>query len=785
MMGENKNILSRFKWMTLLLTVLLSTQECDARCESSSNAAGERSRCVVDCKWGSPACECESNYDECQFSLDIDELHSFTSYEILGDRRTMVRGSHGVIFSINSTGHAVPVQTFLPQKCLNFENNEQYNCTIPNWTNSLSFRMFIGVNGQIPGPHLIVDEGTTVIVNVHNNLTQESTSIHWHGLPQFNTPWMDGVGDVTQCQINPLTSFQYIFKAIPSGTFWYHSHTGAQTGDGLFGSLIIRENANTRNKVMSELSSNFGIGQFEDKPELHTIIANDWSSRTALEEFILQNAKTIFFPETPLGIVPTPGIGFYLPLLSYEMSCSAFFPIHSHLINGLGRHQSVPYIQSRLSQFTVEYNKTYRFRIIGAQKDPIYRFSIDGHKLTVIATDGYFIEPIRDVDYIMFHSAERYDFLLTANQTIGNYIIRLETIDCNITSGPPPYENLGLGTEAILHYRTAPGGERINSSEYETISNASAQRVCSSSSLCRVVNCPFQYFHPSYYTECINVGEFKLLIETPASELPSSQTTPDHRFFFNFNFESETETSSINGRQFLSPPVPLLTQPEEFNNQVIVCDRNAKCNPFDLHCICTHMVEVGYNKTVEFVMSSRGFVPYSHPIHLHGHHFHVVKVGYPTYSNVTGFFETPNSEIYCSDMNCSEPNCDSQYCTQPGWTNGNAPQISLTSKTPRKDTVIIPTFGYVVIRFVSNNPGAWLLHCHVQAHMLEGMSLIMNEAPDRQNPPPVGFEKCGNFRMETTEFYEKLEFVPSVPSSADRMFAGYYSIFLILSLFFF
>ena len=782
MWNDTKNIMSRFKSIVLSITVLLCIiQQCEARCESNFIADNQKSRCVVDCKWGNPTCECESDYDECQFSLDIDELHSFTSYEILGDKRTLIRGSHGVIFNINSSGHAVPVPTFLPQKCRDFENNEDYNCTVPNWTNSLSFRLIIGVNGQLPGPHLIVDEGATVIVNVHNNLTQEGTSIHWHGMPQFNTPWMDGVGGITQCHINPLTSFQYIFKAVPAGTFWYHSHTGAQRGDGLFGSLIIRENAQTTNKVMSELSLNFGIGPFEDLPNIHTIIANDWASRTSHEEFILQNARTIFYPDTPLGIVPIPGIhDLYAPIHSYERSSSSFFPIHSHLINGRGRHPSVPYIQSRLSQFTVESSKTYRFRIIGAQKEPIYRLSIDGHKLTVVATDGYFIEPIRNVDYIMFHSGERYDFLLTANQTIGNYLIRLETIDSNITNGNPPYENLGFGTEAILHYKTAPGDGGIASSDYEAVSRASQQRVCSNPSLCRVVNCPFEYFHPSYYTECVNVGAFKLLIETPASELPSQ--TADYTFFFNFNFEAETDTSAINGRRFVSPPVPLLTQPEEFSKQAVICDRDTKCNPFDLHCICTHIVEVGYDETIDIVLSSRGRIPFSHPVHLHGHHFYVVKVGYPTYSNTTGFTDTQNSEIFCSDQSCTDTNCLPQQCTQPSWTGEIAPQISLSSRTPRKDTVIIPTFGYVVIRFVSNNPGSWLLHCHILRHTIEGMLLIINEASERQNPPPVNLQQCGNFRMETTEFYEKLEFIPS---SAASIHASYLTLFLLLSLFFF
>ena len=212
----------------MLLTAfmaLLFLRNCEARCISNT-IVDEKSRCVVDCKWGNRVCECETGYDECQFSLDIDEFYSFTSYEILGNEDTQVRGTHGVIYSINSTGHAVPIST--TGKCSNYENNPTYNCSIPNWTNSLNFKVIIGVNGLLPGPTLIVDEGSTVIAYVNNNLTQEATSIHWHGMKQYNTPWMDGVAEVTQCPIKPSSNFQYIFKAEPSGTFWYHSHVGLQ-----------------------------------------------------------------------------------------------------------------------------------------------------------------------------------------------------------------------------------------------------------------------------------------------------------------------------------------------------------------------------------------------------------------------------------------------------------------------------------------------------------------------------------------------------------------------------
>ena len=44
---------------------------------------------------------------------------------------------------------------------------------------------------------------------VHNQMLHSSATIHWHGFHMHNTPWMDGVGYITQCPIAPMTSFMY------------------------------------------------------------------------------------------------------------------------------------------------------------------------------------------------------------------------------------------------------------------------------------------------------------------------------------------------------------------------------------------------------------------------------------------------------------------------------------------------------------------------------------------------------------------------------------------------
>lgn len=42
---------------------------------------------------------------------------------------------------------------------------------------------------------------------------------------------------------------------------------------------------------------------------------------------------------------------------------------------------------------------------------------------------------------------------------------------------------------------------------------------------------------------------------------------------------------------------------------------------------------------------------------------------------------------------------------------------------PRRDVVLVPAGGYIAIAFKPDNPGVWLLHCHIAWHASAGKSL--------------------------------------------------------------
>lgn len=95
------------------------------------------------------------------------------------------------------------------------------------------------VNGQSPGPLIEANVGDTVRVRVNNKMANQSTTIHWHGINQRGSTWMDGVAGISQCGIPPGRSFTYEFRVQDQrGTFWWHAHSSVQYSDGAYGAIV-------------------------------------------------------------------------------------------------------------------------------------------------------------------------------------------------------------------------------------------------------------------------------------------------------------------------------------------------------------------------------------------------------------------------------------------------------------------------------------------------------------------------------------------------------------------
>lgn len=78
-------------------------------------------------------------------------------------------------------------------------------------------RPTIGINGEWPLPVMKAAKGDRVIVHVDNQLGNQTTSLHFHGLFMNGSTHMDGPTAVSQCPIPAGSKFTYDFNVCVSG----------------------------------------------------------------------------------------------------------------------------------------------------------------------------------------------------------------------------------------------------------------------------------------------------------------------------------------------------------------------------------------------------------------------------------------------------------------------------------------------------------------------------------------------------------------------------------------
>lgn len=98
----------------------------------------------------------------------------------------------------------------------------QYHLDITNGTAAPDGveRPVLLVNGKYMGPTIYADWGDWVEVTLTNNMQDNGTGIHWHGIRQWHTNTEDGVPGLTECPLAPGQSKVYRWRATQYGTSW-------------------------------------------------------------------------------------------------------------------------------------------------------------------------------------------------------------------------------------------------------------------------------------------------------------------------------------------------------------------------------------------------------------------------------------------------------------------------------------------------------------------------------------------------------------------------------------
>ena len=102
---------------------------------------------------------------------------------------------------------------------------------------------------------------------------------------------------------------------------------------------------------------------------------------------------------------------------------------------------------------------------------------------------------------------------------------------------------------------------------------------------------------------------------------------------------------------------------------------------------------------------------------------------------------------------------------------------------PVKDTVGVPDGGFTIIRFLADNPGYWLVHCHMSWHNHNGKAFVVRVGDVAKDvaPVPDKFPTCGDFNygqyndralMQQRERY-KSNFLKKMDKVASNKFSQY------------
>ncbi|KAJ4835282.1 Laccase-4 [Turnera subulata] len=346
----------------------------------------------------------------------------------------------------------------------------------------------------------------------------------------------------------------------------------------------------------------------------------------------------------------------------------------------------------------VESGKTYMLRLVNAALNEELFFKIAGHKLTVVEVDATYVKPFT-TDTVLIAPGQTTNVLVTADKNSGKYLVAASPF----MDAPIAVDN--MTATATLHYSgtlasspttlTSPPPKNATA-----IANQFTNSLRSLNSKKYPAKVPLTVDHNLYFTVGLGVNT-----------CPTCKAANGSRV-----------VASINNVTFVMPTTALL-QAHFFNiSGVFTTDFPANpphtfnftgSGPKNLQTKSgTKVFRLKYNSTVQLVMQDTGIIsPENHPVHLHGFNFFAVGRGIGNY----------NPKKDPKKFNLVDP--------------------------VERNTIGVPSGGWVAIRFRADNPGVWFMHCHLEVHTTWGLKMAFlvdnGKGPNESLlPPPKDLPKC-------------------------------------------
>ncbi|XP_021889783.1 LOW QUALITY PROTEIN: laccase-17 [Carica papaya] len=361
----------------------------------------------------------------------------------------------------------------------------------------------------------------------------------------------------------------------------------------------------------------------------------------------------------------------------------------------------------------VKHGKTYLLRLINAALNDELFFSIANHTLTVVEVDAGYVKPF-ETKTILIAPGQTTNVLLKTKPHFPNatffmtarpYVTGQGTFDNSTVAGileyefPPNTIHSGVSTKNLALFK--PVLPPLNDTSFATNFTNKLRSLASKEF---PANVPQKVDRRFFFTVGLgtnpcqhnntcqgpNGTKFAASINNISFSMPTTALLQAHFF---------GQSNGVYSANFPSAPIIPFNYTGTPPNNTMVSNG-------------TKLVVLPFNTSVELVMQDTSILgAESHPLHLHGFNFFVVGQGF-------GNFDA----------------------------NKDPATFNLVDPVER-NTVGVPSGGWVAIRFLADNPGVWFMHCHLEVHTSWGLKMAWvvsdGKLPNQKIPPPPNdLPKC-------------------------------------------
>ncbi|KAI0876870.1 multicopper oxidase-domain-containing protein [Hypoxylon argillaceum] len=500
------------------------------------------------------------------------------------------------------------------------------------------------INNQFPGPLIEMNEGDVIIVKLQNKASN-ATALHWHGIFQNGTSWMDGAAGVTQCPIAPGHSYQYKFNVTgQSGTYFYHGHQGVQALDGLVGPMVVHSRREAGNPYSSD----------------RVILLQDWWYDPA--SGLMRDVLSPGVEDTPIP--------------------------NTALMNGVNQavcsdHPSRKCTEVKaasLPQLNVASGEKHKIRFINVGGFAWFQVAVDDHyDLNVVEVDGTIVEPTQSWSLVI-SPGQRYSAVLKADHGEGAFWLRARMITSCFADQKLPENGIDEARAIVRYADSLETRHEENDDEQDVILPQTISKL-------------------PYLSGCKDLSSNTSFLPSPQESAPE---VADHSWYFRVNLvigNWRLQRGVFNSSSFR----PNLKYPTLYR----VLDGLAQNNEsFAIEGVNTVAFDakselVISNSKVETVdMILQNMDENSHPFHLHGTKMWVLGQGHGYFPGYEALGLLPEGKGLLDSAN-----------------------NTVVRNPLKRDTITAEGFGWVLVRFIADNPGVWLFHCHVIWHSEAGMGM--------------------------------------------------------------